>query len=112
MHSILIRTKHDPYLTEQSHFTKAAHLEILVVDSEPLPKIPEDHWAVFLEFEMARHVFPATVTLRNEAQTDRRLAGFTRPCLDLCVAVRGESSLPTASTDGFYRTGCKPTKSD
>ena len=50
-------------MIEQTHTTKAAHLEILVIDSEPLPKIPEDHRAVFLKFEMARHVFPATVTL-------------------------------------------------
>lgn len=51
------------YLTEQTHLAKAAHLEVLVIDSEPLPKIPEDHRAVFFKLEMARHVFPARVTL-------------------------------------------------
>lgn len=56
--------------TEQIPFeakvTKATHLEILIVDAKPLPQVTENHRAILLKLEVARHVFSETVTWWNK----------------------------------------------
>lgn len=44
----------------ETNVTKATHLEILIIDSKPLPQVTENHRAVFLKLEVARHVFSET----------------------------------------------------
>ena len=44
------------------------NLEILIIDSKPLPQVTENHGAVFLKLEVARHVFSETIRSWNKVQ--------------------------------------------
>ena len=67
MNSIL-RSKRHEWNPFEINVMKATYLEILIIDSKPLPQVTENHGAVFLKLEVARHVFSETIRSWNKVQ--------------------------------------------
>ena len=87
----ILRSRRHEWNPFEINVMKATHLEILIIDSKPLPQVTENHGAVFLKLEVARHVFSETVRLWNKVQMYSESATI----LLTCSQRRAWSSPPT-----------------